>query len=338
MATGGTGLDDRTLSSTGAGAWPIVPDRSVSVVIPAFHAEDTIQRAVQSVVQQRGVDVEIVVVIDDGSKETKERVEQLGLACCRVLMNDGNLGAQVTRNRGLAEATRPFVLFLDADDFQTGDLLRGLFDAAHEAEADLAFGPWRILLGDGMLLPIQIPEAAPAATIFWRWLVDGIWVSPTAVLWRTEYVRSIGGWDVRVRRHQDTEITLRAIAMGARLAFSREGVGIYEHHDSEHRITRSQNNYDSLLDLAEFLLGTDGVIPRETRQAAISRYLYRMAVEAFRRGDEDFGARALASSRQLGFRGHLGRIARVGSTLLGVRRYNRLVPKVRRRWSSVRHR
>lgn len=305
--------------------------RGVTVVIPAFHAKDTIQRTVESVIEQSGIDPEIIVVIDDGCMETKERVERLRFVGCRVLVNPRNLGAQATRNRGLAEASQPFVMFLDSDDFLSGELLRGLLDAAQEARADLALGPWRRLTGAGKLLPIQIPEPAPPVEVFWRWLAYGDWVSPTAVLWRTEYVRSIGAWDLRIRRHQDAEITLRAIASGARLAFSSKGAGVYHQRDSEHRITRSSSNYDSLFDVAESLMAAGEAIPRETRKAAVSRYLYRVAVRSFRRGDDDFGCRALARSRQLGFHGHIGgRFARIGSTILGPRRYHNLSRQVRR--------
>ena len=329
MTSVGADLSDPALPIPHARAGNVLAEPAVTIVIPAFHAKDTIQRAVESVARQSGVNIEIIVVIDDGCVDTQQRVEQMELACCRVLMNDGNLGSQASRNRGLAEATKPFILFLDADDFQSGDMLRGLLDAAQETNADLVLGPWRILTSDGKLCPIQIPEPAPPEAVFYRWLAHGKWVSPTAVLWRTEYVRSIGGWDLRVRRHQDAEIALRGIIRGARLGFSRDGAGVYVHHDSEHRITRSAS-FDSQLDVAEFLIETEGAIPRSERQAAISRYLYRMAVLAFRRGDDDFGMKALARSRQLGFHGNLGRIGRLGSALLGVRRYNRLVAEVHR--------
>jgi hypothetical protein len=144
-------------------------------------------------------------------------------------------------------------------------------------------------------------------------------------------VRSIGGWDVRIRRHQDAELTLRAIARGARLAFSSEGAGVYHQRDSEHRITRSSSNYDSLFDVAQSLLETGDAVPRSTRQAAVGQYLYRVAVRSFRRGDDEFGCRALARSRELGFHGHRGgRIARFGSTLLGPRRYHGLIRRALR--------
>jgi len=330
LASGVRARSDSSFPTPREAAESITIDPGVTVVIPAFHAKDTIERTVRSVIEQPDVDPEIIVVIDDGCGQTKDRVEQLGFACCKVLVNPHNLGAQATRNRGLAEASKPFVMFLDSDDFLSGRLLRGLLEAAHKERADLALGPWRKLTGAGKLLPIQVPQPAAPVDVFWRWLAYGNWVSPTAVLWRTEYVRSIGAWDLRIRRHQDAEITLRAIARGARLAFSSEGAGVYHQRDSEHRITRSSSNYDSLFDVAESLMATGEAIPRETREAAVSRYLYRVAVRSFRRGDDDFGCKALARSRELGFRGHVGgRVARLGSRLLGPRRYHNLSRQVR---------
>jgi glycosyltransferase involved in cell wall biosynthesis len=304
----------------------------ITVVIPAFRARDTIERAVESVAQQPGIDLEIIVIIDDGCIETRERVEQLRLTCCRVLMNACNLGAQATRNRGLAEASKRFILFLDGDDFLSGEVLRGLLNAAEQSEADLALGPWRSLTNEGELLHIRVPQPASPATIFWRWLVDRSWVASGAVLWRTEFARAIGGWDVRVHRNQDGEIVLRGIARGARLAFSREGAAVYNQHDAEHRVTRSFRNLYSLLDVAEFLLEIDGVIPRRERQAAISRYLYDAAVDACGHND-DFATKAFARSRELGFHGYRGgRIGRRGSMLLGPGRYYRLARLARQRW------
>ena len=299
-------------------------DLGVTVVIPAFRAKDTIVRAVESVATQRGIEPEILVIVDDQCEETRERAERLGVPGCRVIMNERNLGGQETRNRGLAEASQPFITFLDGDDFMSGNLLRGQIDAAMENEADLVLGPWRRLTSAGQLLPIQVPQPASAEAVFCRWLVDRIWVPPSAVLWRTDYVRSIGGWNPKIRRNQDGEIALRAIASGARLAFSTEGAGVYDQHDSEHRVTRSTTNRDSLLDVADSLLSIDGTIPKSVRTQAISRYLYDAAADAVCAGYDEFAKRALARSRELGFRGKVGPMRRIGCRLLGFRNYHRL--------------
>lgn len=305
----------------------------VTVVIPSYNARGTIERAVGSVLAQQGVSVRVVVVIDDGSLETEALVRGLGARNVDVLVNETNQGAQVSRNRGLAAAVSPYIMFLDSDDYAEGPLLRGLVDACRAADADLGFAPWRKVGDTGARWPSRQLRPDTPDRLVHGWLVDGDWVPPCAVLWRTEFVRAIGGWDESLKRSQDGEIAMRAIIRRAKLAFSEEGEGIYYQHESEHRITKSKVNYDSLLLVADKLLSLPGGDPRP-RRASVAQYLYLVASGAFRRGDAALGTRALARSRELGFRGHLGsKLARLGSRLMGLERYHRWAQKLRPRGS-----
>jgi glycosyltransferase involved in cell wall biosynthesis len=88
---------------------------SISVVIPAFRAEHTIQRAIDSVLAQTTPASEIIVV-DDGSPDNQAAiVEQYGLPVILVRQANGQTAA--ARNTGIERATGDFVAFLDADDY-----------------------------------------------------------------------------------------------------------------------------------------------------------------------------------------------------------------------------
>lgn len=86
---------------------------NVSVVIPAFNAETTIVRAIESVVAQTMKPREILVV-DDGSRVPVESVvpKTNGLR----ILRQGNRGAAAARNLGIKEARGAFIAFLDSDD------------------------------------------------------------------------------------------------------------------------------------------------------------------------------------------------------------------------------
>lgn len=86
---------------------------NVSVVIPAFNAEATISRAVESVFAQTLGPREIII-IDDGSRIPVESVLPKDKRV-RVIKQP-NRGAAAARNRGLQEARSGFVAFLDSDD------------------------------------------------------------------------------------------------------------------------------------------------------------------------------------------------------------------------------
>jgi hypothetical protein len=87
----------------------------VSVVIPLYNKAAYIQRALDSIRRQTLADFE-VLVIDDGSTDAgPDLVAAAGDPRIR-LIRQANAGPGAARNRGIAEATAPYVAFLDGDD------------------------------------------------------------------------------------------------------------------------------------------------------------------------------------------------------------------------------
>ena len=298
----------------------------VTVVIPAYKAERTIRRAVESVLAQRGVAVRIIVVVDGRVDATVERLAGYD-ARVTVLVNERNRGAQFSRNRGLAEAADPFVMFLDSDDFIEGPLLCGLADAMIAAGADMGLGPMQVLKEEQgrRLPPVHVTFNSPAE-LFWNWMANARLVAPCSILWRTDFVRRIGGWHETVRRNQDGELAMRAVLAGALVTTSHQGRGVYVHHQSEDRITKRADVLEWRLRVGEMILAIpSSVVPEDVKRGAVARYFYRVALNCHSRGQPGLAGRALARSRELGFRGHLGPLwHRIPAALLGVRLRYRL--------------
>lgn len=294
----------------------------ISIVIPAFRASKTIERTVRSIIGQPEVSCQIIVVIDEPSPKTTEILRSISCENLIVLENDKNLGAQISRNRGLAEATAPYVMFLDADDFLYGDMLNGLLAQMASTDADICFGPWTWLNEDTQYCRRKVPNYKSASAAFSSWLIDRDWTPPCSIAWRTDFIRSIGQWDESIKRNQDGEIVLRGLLREARIAVSSSGSGVYFQHASESRITRSSSNYSSLEAVAEKLLAIPSkVVPDDKRKLIIGEYLYALAVNALSRGDTEAGRHILRRSRELGFLGHKGpRRVRALRSVIGVER------------------
>lgn len=99
-----------------------------SVIIPAYNAENFIQRSVRSVLRQTFSDFEIIVV-NDGSKDaTYQNV--LSISDERLIVIDKkNEGVSVARNEGIQRAQGEYICFLDADDEYYPDHLSTLVEA-----------------------------------------------------------------------------------------------------------------------------------------------------------------------------------------------------------------
>src|SRR5579863_3286015 len=89
---------------------------AVTVLIPAYNAAATIERAVDSVLAQTFDDYEIIVV-DDGSRDaTSAIVANYGNDKIRLFRLPQNRGESGAMNEGIAAARGELVAFLDADD------------------------------------------------------------------------------------------------------------------------------------------------------------------------------------------------------------------------------
>jgi glycosyltransferase involved in cell wall biosynthesis len=87
---------------------------NVSVIIPNYNYSQYIGEAVESVLSQTYVNVEIIVV-DDGSKDNSLEVLEIFGDKIKVIAQK-NAGVSVARNNGVANSNGEFIAFLDADD------------------------------------------------------------------------------------------------------------------------------------------------------------------------------------------------------------------------------
>jgi glycosyltransferase involved in cell wall biosynthesis len=103
----------------------------ISVIIPAYNAERTIQETIESVLSQSFIDLEVIVINDGSNDDTEEVVS--GLKDARIrFFSYPNSGPQISRNRGIEKATGDYLSFLDADDLWTTDKLEAQFAALQE--------------------------------------------------------------------------------------------------------------------------------------------------------------------------------------------------------------
>lgn len=85
-----------------------------SIVIPAFNQAEWLERALFSVARQAFPPHEVIVINDGSTDRTRELLDGWGRTL-RVIHQE-NQGLSASRNRGAAEATGDYVVYLDSDD------------------------------------------------------------------------------------------------------------------------------------------------------------------------------------------------------------------------------
>lgn len=97
----------------------------VSVIMPAYCAERTIQRAVVSVLSQSHLYLELIIIDDASTDSTYRIIKQYAEKDTRVhiLQNEKRLGVAASRQKGILTAQYPLIAFLDSDDAWEPDKL-----------------------------------------------------------------------------------------------------------------------------------------------------------------------------------------------------------------------
>ena len=119
----------------------------VSVIIPAYNSEKTIERAIRSALDQVNVEVELIVVNDCSSDETYHIIKGLAEIDERIKLysNNQNLGVAQTRNIGCSHAKGKYIAFLDSDDFWELDKLNTQLEVMKSEHAQLSYTSYGII-------------------------------------------------------------------------------------------------------------------------------------------------------------------------------------------------
>jgi GT2 family glycosyltransferase len=89
---------------------------TIDVIVPTVRPNPRAMRAILGMDVPLGVDVNYYIVVDNPKASVRESVSTFGdRENVKILRNDGNLGAHISRNRGLDEGTSDYLLFLDDD-------------------------------------------------------------------------------------------------------------------------------------------------------------------------------------------------------------------------------
>jgi glycosyltransferase involved in cell wall biosynthesis len=213
----------------------------LSIIIPAYRAELTLNRAINSVLDQESINAELIVVEDGVFDGTASVVEQY--VTVKHVQFEKNQGACHARNHGLAMAQSDYVMFLDADDYLEGDtFLLSMLKVIKQANSSIVLGKckrfWEESESSFYFTP---PENEHPLQLAFRWLCGQSGPPPCSVLWNKQELQRIGGWNEDYSKNQDGELMLRAMFNGCTLSQNYDGTGVYVHHSGERVSGRIDN-------------------------------------------------------------------------------------------------
>jgi glycosyltransferase involved in cell wall biosynthesis len=203
-----------------------------SIVIPAYNSPATVGSAIESVLGQNQVDLELVVV-DDGSTDgiTPGLIEEhVGADPRARLVTQENQGVAGARNTGIAATRGRYVSFLDDDDLWLPSYLEQMGEALDaDSGAGLAYTDgwsldhatrriFKATAMSGSSPPLRPPDSLGEFII--RVVERNFILSSSTV--RRDVLEAVGGFDAAVSGVDDFDLWLRILCAGYRAVRTRD--------------------------------------------------------------------------------------------------------------------
>lgn len=215
---------------------------TLSVVVPTFNASDFIEKCLSSILAQKGIDLEVLVVDDGSNDDTAEKAKHVAERDGRVTVLTGhNSGPAIARNRGVEAARGEYLTFADADDEVLPSAYAALVDSLERTGSDIATGSYIRIGTAGRSRPKLTARVHARQRLAVR-LDDMPELLEEPVLWNKVYRRDF--WDRHVgpmksfANYEDQEPVYRALVGAA--AIDVLTADVYAWRLADGRDTRSR--------------------------------------------------------------------------------------------------
>ena len=195
----------------------------VSVIVPTYNRARTLPRSVKSVFSQNYSNLELIIVDDGSTDDTRAFLETVTDPRLRVIRHEVNRGASAARSTGLAAARGDLIAFQDSDDeWLEGKLSKQVaaLDAAgtscvlvyctkivYGRDDQFRRGRRRVVCVPG---PREETLSGDLRELLW----SRSFIGTPQMLVRAEAARRIGGFDPRIYSSEEWDFAIRLSETG----------------------------------------------------------------------------------------------------------------------------
>ena len=115
----------------------------ISIIIPVYNAEQYLKRCLDSIFGQSIQDIEVICINDcstDGSAAVLACYQEQHKEQMKILTNETNLRAGLSKDRALQVAAGEFVVYCDSDDYLASDYLEVYLKEMESKQLDIVCG------------------------------------------------------------------------------------------------------------------------------------------------------------------------------------------------------
>ncbi len=200
----------------------------ISVIIPTRNRLTLLTRALDSVLAQADVDLEVIVVDDGSSDGTWQMLTTLADPRVRAVHHAQSTGVSLARNAGVEASSSSWIAFLDDDDFWAPHKLSVQLAALSSADANMSFTS--AVMVDADERPGFVMRAPSTDRLLVRMVGTNCVGTPSSVIVSRALFDQSGGFDPAFSVLADWDLWLRMLDQGAIAAPCPEPLIAYTRH------------------------------------------------------------------------------------------------------------
>jgi glycosyltransferase involved in cell wall biosynthesis len=225
----------------------------VSILVPAYNAQDWIVETLQSAIAQTWPRKEIIVV-DDGSKDKTAAVANQFASSGVTVVSTENRGVSAAENLAFELSKGDYIQYLDADDILLPDKIERQFAALKEGDSKKVllssqWAPFHFRTRHARFIENSLCQDLSPVEWLLRKMGENLHMQTSTWLVSREMIEAAGPWENQLAMDHDGEFFCRVLAASEGTRFV-PGTGVYYRMTGPNSVSslgKSNKKRDSLL-------------------------------------------------------------------------------------------
>ena len=168
----------------------------VSVIIPYFNDESNISLSVNSVLNQKYKNTEIIIIDDENSKNSKKILNTLRKKSkkIKIITNKVNMGVAKSRNKGIKFSKGKLIAFIDSDDLWHQNKLSEQISLINKNKIDVCYTNYSVMDNNKILYKTRPPKS-----LVYSEFLKECPISCSSVILKKEVLRGIKFRDLKTK-------------------------------------------------------------------------------------------------------------------------------------------
>ncbi len=228
----------------------------LSIVVPVFNAMPHLCETINSIVQNKNVPLQIVLIDDGSTDNSLETCWQYAAADDRIeVIHQKNKGVAAARNTGIRLARGDYLWFVDADDWIAPNVIPGILEILKRDQPDILFSNVRIITGqetffDREVYPynsILIKESSKEQLLYYLFETLKMGWVVWRHIYRTAFIKDHNRWfDEKLRLFEDNDWLIGTILAASKFSAYRDIIYHYR-FDNKQSITHQEHTLQVFL-------------------------------------------------------------------------------------------